>query len=250
MRKQLIELGLPCPPRGAARVAVPVVEEAAPSQEGLPSDDTAAADDNAVPEGESADDAEAVRDPTPKGTREEAQSREHQMTHLPKNHFCDVCSKDKIQRTQKRGKASTPAQDAEARQTPTKLGEQVTGDHFTKDVDDSVEEEGPNFHIGTVAVVLYDIATKWLTVYPQSTKTTYGTIAAMQHFASPKDKIASFYGDNAPELIAAATTLNWRLATSTTGMPQANGVAENCVRRTEECGECGIIHSGLNPQTF
>ena len=72
----------------------------------------------------------------------------------------------------------------------------------------------------------------------------------MQHFAGPKYKIASFYCDNAPELISGARAVHWRLVTATTGMPQTNGVAENCVRRTKEGGGCGIVQSGFSPQSF
>ena len=56
--------------------AVSAVEEALSAQAAIPSDVE-----------ESADEAGVVRDPNPKGTLEEAQSREHQMTHLPKNFF-------------------------------------------------------------------------------------------------------------------------------------------------------------------
>ena len=73
---------------------------------------------------------------------------------------------------------------------------------------------------------------------------------AFQHFAGPRDKIKSFYCDNAPELISAARGLNWRLSTATTGMPQTNGVAENCVRTTMDGGGCVIVQSGFNPPTF
>ncbi len=38
--------------------------------------------------------------PKPKDTLEIAQSREHLMTHLPNNSFCDICSNAKMQRTQ------------------------------------------------------------------------------------------------------------------------------------------------------
>ena len=99
---------------------------------------------------------------------------------------------------------------------PTKFGEQVTGDHFIKNVGDFIDEEVPNFPADTVAVVLYDRATRWLAVYPKMTNTTFDTIAAMQDFAGSNDKIKSFYSDNAPELIAAANSLNWRTSTSTT----------------------------------
>ena len=111
-------LGLPCPPRGPTQIAVPAVEEAAPSQGGFPSDGAVAGSDPAEPSGESADDFEVVRDPKPKGTLEEAQSREHQMTHLPKSHFCEVCSKAKMQRTQKGRTASKPSQTRGPKQHP------------------------------------------------------------------------------------------------------------------------------------
>ena len=61
-----------------------------------------------------------VLDPKPKKTLEEAESREHRMTQLPKNPFCEVCSKAKIQRTPKQRKSSKPASGEEAKPTPTK----------------------------------------------------------------------------------------------------------------------------------
>ena len=93
------------------------------------------------------------------------------MTHMPKNPFCDVCSKAKMQRKQKRRATSKLVPDGDQRAPPTKFGEQVTGDHFIKNSlgDD---ESDPDFPISTVAVVLYDRATKWLAPYPKATKTT------------------------------------------------------------------------------
>ena len=63
MQKQLIGLGFPCPPSGATVVAVPAVEEVVVAR--------------AIPDDveEPADEADVVRDPKPKGTLEEAQSR-------------------------------------------------------------------------------------------------------------------------------------------------------------------------------
>ncbi len=124
-----------------------------------------------------------VLDPKPKKTLEEAESREHRMTHLPRNPTCEVCFKAKIQGTPKRRKSSKPVLGEAAKPLPTKLGEQVTGDHFIKGGRD--EEEDPNFPCDTVAVVLYDRGTRFLAVYPKSAKTTANTIAAMQHFAGP-----------------------------------------------------------------
>ena len=89
-------------------------------------------------------DAEHVRGPRPKGTVEEAQSREHMMTRLPKNQFCEVCSKAKIQRKQKRKAANKAVPDGPLRKPPVQFGEQVTGDHFIKNAS-SVIEEDANF---------------------------------------------------------------------------------------------------------
>ena len=56
------------------QIAVPAVEEALSAQAVIPSDVEESAGEDGV-----------VRDPKPKGTLEEAQSREHQMNHLPEN---------------------------------------------------------------------------------------------------------------------------------------------------------------------
>ena len=91
------------------------------------------------------------------------------MTHLPKNPYCDVCSKAKMQRRPKRKKVPTLVPEEGARPPPTKFGDQVTGYHFIKNggVYDGVEDS--YFPTDTVAVVLYDRATRWLAVYPKST---------------------------------------------------------------------------------
>ncbi len=72
----------------------------------------------------------------------------------------------------------------------------------------------------------------------------------MQHFCGPKDRRASFYCDNAPELVMSARACKWRLSAATTGMPLTNGVAERSVRTDKEGGGCGIVQSGLNASTF
>ena len=130
------------------------------------------------------------------------------MTHLPKNPHCEVCSKAKMQRKPKKSKSSKPSAAEGAKPPPTKLGEQVTGDHFIKGGRE--DEEDHNFSCDTVAVVLYDRGTRFLAVYPKSAKDTANTVAAVQQFAGPRDKVQSFYCDNAPELISAATSLKWR----------------------------------------
>ena len=83
MRAQLTGLGFPCPPIGPTAVAVPaaaVVDSALADPDDVV--DSALADP--IVAGEVAIEADEALDPKPKKTREEAESREHRMTHLPK----------------------------------------------------------------------------------------------------------------------------------------------------------------------
>ena len=91
MRQQLLEFGLPCPPAGATKVALPAVEDAQPPQGGVPPIDVEAPPID-----------EIVDSTQPKDTIEVALTGAHQMTHTPKNSHCLVCSKAKMQRKQKR----------------------------------------------------------------------------------------------------------------------------------------------------
>ena len=199
MKAQLSGFGFPCPPSGPTAVAVPAA--VVDSELSSPSGDEEVAVEVGVDE---------VLDPKPKETLEEAESREHRMTHLPKNPHCEVCSKAKVQGTPTRRTSSKPMVAEEAKPLPTKFGEQVTGEHFIKGCSGREDEGDPNFPCDTVAVVLYDRGTRFLAVYPKSAKDTANTVAAMQHFAGPRDKVQSFYCDNAPELVSAATSLKWR----------------------------------------
>ena len=102
MRSKLISLGMPCPPSGPSCSAAPAIGGSLAAEAGLPPGDDALIDlSDEAPAAEAGVSSEVVKDPLPKGTLEEAQSRAHQMTHLPKNPFCDVCSKAEMQRKQK-----------------------------------------------------------------------------------------------------------------------------------------------------
>ena len=94
MRAQLIGLGFPCPPIGPTAVAVPaaaVVDSALADPASVV--DSALAD--RIVAGEVAIGADEVLDPKPKKTLDEAESREHGMTHLPKNPHCGIRSNAK-----------------------------------------------------------------------------------------------------------------------------------------------------------
>ncbi len=148
IRKKMSELGMPCPYQ---------IDVAAPAP-GAPAD----------PSEEAPDGGDLALKSL--GTREQAKSVAHQMTHMPKNQHCDVCNKAKIQRTRKM-RVTSKAVPVEGRKVPTKFGEQVTGDHFIKNTPDDVDED-PGQPKDTVGIVIFDRGTKWLAVYPKASKTT------------------------------------------------------------------------------
>ena len=114
----------------------------------------------------------------------------------------------------------------------------MTGYHLIRNEYDAEDTDVP---VDTVAAVFLDRATKWIAVYPNSSKSAKHTTEAMRHFVGSKDKISNFYCDNAPELITAARACQRRLSTATTGMPQTNGVAERSVRTVKEGSSCGAV---------
>ena len=88
----------PRPLSALKKAAVPATDKVVPPQEGLPFPADAAGEDVGppYPPGDLPAEPEIIGNSKPKRTVEEAQSKEHQMTHLPKNPFCGVCSKAKI----------------------------------------------------------------------------------------------------------------------------------------------------------
>ena len=69
------------------------------------------------------------------------------------------------------------------------FGDLVTADHII------VGEKHESRRNDTVAVVIQDKHTMWLGGYPKASKTTADTVAALQHFAGPNDKVKLFYSD-------------------------------------------------------
>ena len=99
------------------------------------------------------------------------------------------------------------------------------------------------------AAVFLDIETNWVQCEPKFSKDTDHTIQACNSFAG-KDKIETFYSDNAAEIAKAVRQVRWKLApTSTPGDPQSNGVAENCVGRVKAGTKALLAQSGLH-RTF
>ena len=205
----------------------------------------AGAELDTIPEGEEEDEEEEEEEKAIAiGSAEEASAIEHLMCHLPQNLLCVVCAKAKIKRKHKRKKiAMIEDDDIKAKKQPVKFGDHVTVYQLLRSEDDAEDTDVP---VDTVAAVFLDRATKWIAVYPKSSKSAKHTIEAMKHFAGSKDRVSNFYCDNAPELITAARACQGKLSTATTGMPQTNGVAARSVRTVKEGNSCGIVQSGYS----
>ena len=54
-----------------------------------------------------------------------------------------------------------------AKKQPVRLGDQVTGGHLIRNEDDTEDTDVP---VDTVAAVFVDRTTKWIAVYPKSSK--------------------------------------------------------------------------------
>ncbi len=100
---------------------------------------------------------------------------------------------------------------------PAMFGDQFSADHLIKNDDG---EEGSDIPVDRVALVMLDRATGWIAILPNSVKDRWAHRRRIQYFAGPTEKVASFYNDNAPELVAAARECKCRAATATTGLPQ------------------------------
>ena len=165
----------------------------------------------------------------------EAKSRAHLLTHIPKNPFCEVCNKAKMT------KPPSYSQDGSKQVKSEKFGDHiscdflVTGDYDERGIDDE-----------KVALVVKDIATKFIYVYPSGRKDAESAILAMKHFVGPGDKVEVVYSDNAPELINAIKTLQWRHVLSKAYLSQSNAVIERSLRTVLDGTRVNLLQSGLN----
>ena len=169
--------------------------------------------------------------------RAEACSKGHLLTHMPKNPFCDVCTKAKMQKPPSKTKGGS-----------SKVEAQVFGDHIAGDCLVTMDDEEEGIDSERIALVVKDVATGFIYVYPSARRNTESIILAMKHFTGPADKVGIFYSDNAPELVAAMKILQWRHTISKDYISKSNAVAESLVRSILEGTRVNLLQSGLHHQ--
>ena len=143
-------------------------------------------------------------------------------THFPKDRNCEICQRTKITRAPCRRRIGGAVPRAE------KFGDLITADH--KVLSEGCESR--NNH--RCAIVVQDLATKWIQAYPCKTKTSQETQRSLQKFLEPERKPKVIYTDNSLEFGKACEDLSWNHCTSTPHRSETNGIAERAVRRVKE----------------
>ena len=124
-------------------------------------------------------------------------------THFPKDRNCEICQRTKITRApcRKRNGGAVPRAD--------NFGDLISADH--KVLSESCESR--NIH--RYAIVVQDLATKWIQSYPCKTKLSQETQRSLQKFLEPDRKPKVIYTDNTLEFGEAFEDLSWNHCTST-----------------------------------
>ena len=169
--------------------------------------------------------------------KEEAKSIQHLLTHTPKNPFCDVCNRAKM--TKRPSYCSGGSTQVEA----NTFGEHLTADHLVLGDDEEMDIDGSRN-----ALVIKDVATDFMYVYPSASRSTRECIAAFKHFVKSTDDVGVFYSDNSPELVAAAERLSWRHQKSVAYLSKTNAAAERSFRSVIDGTRVNLEQAGLHHQ--
>ena len=108
-------------------------------------------------------------------------------THFPKDRNCEICQRTKITR------ALCRRRNGEAVLRAANFGDLITADHKVL----SDNRESRNNH--RYAVVVQDLATRWIQAYPCKTKTSQETQRSLQKFLEPERKPKVIYTYNSLE---------------------------------------------------
>ena len=165
---------------------------------------------------------------------EDAKSSTHLCTHLPKNPYCTLCMRAKVNQKQNHKQKHTI--DAK------KFGDPVTGDHL---ISNGLQSNGID---GEAAGFLFrDRAIRFKQLYPAATKTAKECEKAFERVQGPmmSNRIIHLYTDGAPEDKKAGKNLRTCHDTGTPYRSATFGIAEREVRHVLEGTRTLLEHSGL-----
>ena len=128
----------------------------------------------------------------------EAASVRHAMTHRPKNPWCWVCMRSKMI-----SKYALRCKDGVKSIQPEYFGHLLCADHIIIGKSDDAGLAGER-----AGLIVMDVFTKLIGLYPVANKTAREAVIALRHFAGDA-QVKFLYTDDSPELAAAANELGW-----------------------------------------
>ena len=154
--------------------------------------------------------------------------------HFPKDRNCEMCQRTKITRA--------PCRRRNGRVVPRagNFGDLITAEH------EVLSENCESRNNDRYAVVVQDLATQWIQLYPCKTKTSQETQRSSQKFLEPNRTPKVIYTDNSLEFGKACEDLSWNHCTSTSHRSETNGIAERVVRGVTEGTSAVLLQSGLD----
>jgi hypothetical protein len=162
-----------------------------------------------------------------------AKTKEHLLTHLPKNRFCSACQRGKMADTKKRAKHGVALGSL-----PTKFGEEITCDHL---VARSAAAQGLDGERNML--VVKDRATNYVDCFPVFSKGAQEVAVSLRMFFG-RVKPGLIYTDCAPELAKAIEYI----AAHGTARPyrhETNGRIERTIRLVAEGARTCLTQAGL-----
>ena len=112
--------------------------------------------------------------------REIAMSPEHQLTHLPKNPYCEVCRRAKLCNAQHRRKVNRAKASSSLPKPPKRFGAHLVADHIV-----AHSERSRGFTGDGNALVLRDVLTGYIGCYPMKSRTGWETVRRLSEFIGP-----------------------------------------------------------------
>ena len=155
-------------------------------------------------------------------------------THFPEDRHCEMSQRTKITRAPCRRRNSGAVPRAE------NFGDLITADH--KVLSEGCESRNNHRY----AVVVQDLATRWIQSYSCKSKTSQETQRSLQKFLEPNWNPKVIYTASSLEFGKACEDLSWNHCTSTPHRSETNVIAERAVRRVKEGTSAALLQSGLN----
>ena len=119
-------------------------------------------------------------------------------------------------------------------------------EHLTADFLIAATDEESGLDGEHVAMVVKDVATDFMYIYPSGTRTSRDAILALKQFIRHDDQVGVLYSDNAPELIKAWKILEWRHVLSKEYISKSNAIAERSIRTALEGARTNLHQAGLH----